>query len=74
MYLKTTAKGYNDKTADFAGKVATSPATEPELFRYFTGASAELPRNNGGYLLISAGPNRLFGDGDDIIYGSGGGQ
>jgi type II secretory pathway pseudopilin PulG len=75
MYLKTPSKGFADpKTADFGGRVPTRPSSEKELFQYFAGPSGDMPRNAGSYMLISAGPNRLFGDGDDIIYGSGGGQ
>jgi hypothetical protein len=31
-------------------------------------------KNAGTYMLISAGPDRLFGTGDDIVVGGGGGQ
>ena len=75
--LKTPDKGFSDpKAADFAGKVPNNPTAEPEVFGYSSPARpARCSRNANGYMLIQhERPNRRFGDGDDIIYGSGGGQ
>jgi len=48
-------------------------ATKPWVIDYFSNGSGSSAKG-GGYLLIDAGPDRIFGTSDDIIVGAGGGQ
>jgi prepilin-type N-terminal cleavage/methylation domain-containing protein len=41
---------------------------------YFTSSSGNTAKNAGSFMLIDAGPDRIFGTADDIIVGAGGGQ
>jgi hypothetical protein len=48
--------------------------TKAWIINYFTAPGSTTARNAGSYLLIDAGPDRIFGTDDDIIVGAGGGQ
>jgi prepilin-type N-terminal cleavage/methylation domain-containing protein len=68
------------RTADFyypppGGSASSTWTRDPARVQaYFTGPAADTPRNDGGYMLFSAGPDGRFGSEDDLIFGSGGGQ
>jgi hypothetical protein len=55
---------------DFGGK----DANDPKVQAYFTAPGGNTARFAGTYLLLDAGPDRIFGTDDDIIIGAGGGQ
>jgi type II secretory pathway pseudopilin PulG len=66
-YLKTTS-GAN---ADFGGSTSAGSDAVLQKFRSSTGIGAV---NAGSYILLDAGPDRLFGTPDDILVGAGGAQ
>jgi type II secretory pathway pseudopilin PulG len=65
-----TIRPYLNGTTDFAGK----DANDAKVQAYFTAPGGNAARNAGTYLLLDAGPDRIFGTDDDIIVGAGGGQ
>jgi type II secretory pathway pseudopilin PulG len=52
----------------------TTTATRTYLNTYFGNSAGSAAKNAGSYMLIDAGPDRIFGTDDDIIVGAGGGQ
>ena len=48
--------------------------TRDYLISYFGNSSGTAAKSAGSYLLIDAGPDRIFGTNDDIVVGAGGGQ
>jgi prepilin-type N-terminal cleavage/methylation domain-containing protein len=64
-YLKTSTPN-----PDFAGK----DETDSNVQAYFTSSSGNTAKGAGAYILIDAGPDRIFGTADDIVVTAGGGQ
>jgi len=73
-YLRTSAQGYANPD------ILARGAADQDVIKYFTGSianksgTAVSARGAGSFMLISAGPDRVFGNDDDILYTGGGGQ
>ena len=64
--------GFSGTNLDPSKKAKVNP-NRPWIIDYFTSPGGSSARG-GGYLLIDAGADRVFGTDDDIIVGAGGGQ
>jgi len=62
----------NPRSSGFTGVGGNLDPTKAWVHDYFTSPSGNSAKG-GGYLLISAGADRIFGTADDIIVGAGGG-
>jgi prepilin-type N-terminal cleavage/methylation domain-containing protein len=76
-YLRTTTP--KDTLTTNTGDTTNWPKTKDYFTNTMTGTAASgtggvTAKNAGTYMLISAGPDRLFGTSDDIVVGGGGGQ
>lgn len=66
VYLRSTPANKAD--------ILAKGATDASVIAYFSSTIAKTARGAGSYMLISAGPNHIYGDQDDIIQSGGGGQ
>jgi prepilin-type N-terminal cleavage/methylation domain-containing protein len=65
--------GFTGANLDPSKKTSTGTPQRAWIVDYFSSASGSA-KNAGSYLLLDAGPDRVFGTDDDIIVGAGGGQ
>ncbi len=73
-YNLQSIRAYLRSTPANKADILSKGAADLSVRAYFTSSIANTARGAGSYMLISAGPDHIYGNQDDIIQSGGGGQ